>query len=316
MTELKLLSEPALKRLIDVATKPEFLEVARRYFPVRDRWRSVDNKALWRMILSQVCVVGSSAPWENLVSSGVLETDLSFSSLIASKRASQLKTIHRYLQKFGVRYVMKKADECRKSQALVRNLTKLRELPGGAKAYLDELASLPSDRARVHRMKRDWAYIKNKGSRDFLINLDLGRSLIAFDTRVLNVLEAAGVEVPADLQTAETRYAEMQDTLVKHVCGPANLTGAEFDRVLYRNYDAIIPYLRTGVFNGQSDQERRAALDAAKREGIVEGKRGVLRRLLVRAEITFSDDDRNQIDACDELETLDRWCENVIGACT
>lgn len=316
MGELKPISAHVRHRLIDVATRPEFLAVARPHFPARDHWMSVDDASLWRKILSQVCVVGNTTPWDNLAASGAPEADLSFSSLTARSQSSQLTTIHRCLREYGVRYVTKKASTCRKSQALASNLKKLRELPGGAKAYLGGLSKLPDDRNRVYQVKRDWAYIKNKGARDLLIDLDLGRSLIAFDVRVLNVLGAAGMEVPADVQADEAQYEELQKALVKDVCEPASLTGAEFDRVLFRNYDAIIAYLRTGKVSVRTEQEQRTAIDVARREGIAEGKRGTLYRLLTRAGIAFSDDDRGRLEACADVAALDRWCENVLGAKT
>jgi hypothetical protein len=48
--------------------------------------------------------------------------------------------------------------------------------------------------------------------------------------------------------------------------------------------------------------------------GKLEGLRDVLLRLVVRAGITLTEDDRARIRACDEVETLDRWIENVLGA--
>jgi hypothetical protein len=83
------------------------------------------------------------------------------------------------------------------------------------------------------------AYIKNKGARDLLIALDLGRTLVAFDVRVLNVLKAAGVWVPDDVQSNKQRYEELQSAIVNNLCRPNGLSGAEFDRIIFRNYDAI-----------------------------------------------------------------------------
>jgi hypothetical protein len=52
------------------------------------------------------------------------------------------------------------------------------------------------------------------------------------------------------------------------------------------------------------------------REGKVEGTRGVLLRLVARAGIALSEDDRARVDACTDLATLDRWVDNVLGAKT
>jgi hypothetical protein len=51
-------------------------------------------------------------------------------------------------------------------------------------------------------------------------------------------------------------------------------------------------------------------------DGRLEALRDVLMRLMVRAGITLTDDDRARIRACDDAATLDRWAENVLGAKT
>lgn len=50
--------------------------------------------------------------------------------------------------------------------------------------------------------------------------------------------------------------------------------------------------------------------------GMLEGTRKVLLRLVDRAGIALSDDDRARVDACTDLAILDRWVDNVLGAKT
>jgi hypothetical protein len=52
------------------------------------------------------------------------------------------------------------------------------------------------------------------------------------------------------------------------------------------------------------------------REGKLDGLREALLRLLARAGIALSDDDRARIQACTDPATLDRWIDNVLGAKT
>ena len=59
----------------------------------------------------------------------------------------------------------------------------------------------------------------------------------------------------------------------------------------------------------------RGKLDGL-REGKLDGLRDALLRLLMRAGITLTDDDRARIQACTDTATLDRWVENVLGAKT
>ena len=53
-----------------------------------------------------------------------------------------------------------------------------------------------------------------------------------------------------------------------------------------------------------------------KLEGKLEGERAVLLRLVARAGITLSEEERARVDACTDLATLDRWVDNVLGAKT
>lgn len=42
----------------------------------------------------------------------------------------------------------------------------------------------------------------------------------------------------------------------------------------------------------------------------------MLLRLVKKAGITLTDDDRARVDACTDLAILDRWVDNVLGAKT
>ena len=69
-----------------------------------------------------------------------------------------------------------------------------------------------------------------------------------------------------------------------------------------------------------AEQDARGALTIARQEGVEEGEtRGkidALLRLLVRAGIALTEEDRTRIQACTDTATLDRWIDNVFGAKT
>ena len=72
-----------------------------------------------------------------------------------------------------------------------------------------------------------------------------------------------------------------------------------------------------------AEQDARGALAVAHQEGVEEGeieraqgKRETLLRLLARAGIALTEDDRARIQACTDAATLDRWVDNVLGAKT
>jgi Uma2 family endonuclease len=56
------------------------------------------------------------------------------------------------------------------------------------------------------------------------------------------------------------------------------------------------------------------ALRAARGEGVLQGKRDTLIRLLSRARLTLSEGDRARILSCSDGTVLDRWVDDVIGA--
>jgi len=50
--------------------------------------------------------------------------------------------------------------------------------------------------------------------------------------------------------------------------------------------------------------------------GKIEALRDTLLRLVARAGIALTEDERARVLACDDVATLDRWVENVLGAKT
>ncbi len=69
-----------------------------------------------------------------------------------------------------------------------------------------------------------------------------------------------------------------------------------------------------------AEQDARGALAVARDEGVEEGElkgmRNALLRLLTRAAIALTDEERARIQSCTDTATLDRWIENVLGAKT
>jgi predicted transposase/invertase (TIGR01784 family) len=65
-----------------------------------------------------------------------------------------------------------------------------------------------------------------------------------------------------------------------------------------------------------SEQDARGALTVAHQEGIAEGKRSSLLRLLVSRGFDLTEDARTRITACADIETLDRWFDNALVART
>ena len=111
-----------------------------------------------------------------------------------------------------------------------------------------------------------------------------------------------------------------------------------------RNLDVIPPALSAGPFREaleaarrttftsaewdaydrakMAEQDARGALAVARAEGrlegmleaMLEGRRAALLRLLARAGLPPTAEERARIEACADAATLDRWIENVLGA--
>jgi hypothetical protein len=71
------------------------------------------------------------------------------------------------------------------------------------------------------------------------------------------------------------------------------------------------PFMQRLIERGFRDGEHKGL-----RDGEHKGLRDALLRLLARAQIPHSEDDRARTQTCDDAATLDRWIENVIGAKT
>jgi hypothetical protein len=82
---------------------------------------------------------------------------------------------------------------------------------------------------------------------------------------------------------------------------------------------AFPPFAQKLIERGKLEGKLEGRLEGkleGRLEGKLEGKRETLLRLLARAGIRLTDDDRARIHACSDLATLDRWVDNVLGAKT
>jgi hypothetical protein len=70
-----------------------------------------------------------------------------------------------------------------------------------------------------------------------------------------------------------------------------------------------------GKLDGIREGELKGKLDGI-REGKLDGKRDALLRLLTRAGIALTEDERARIHGCADPALLDRWVDNVLGAKT
>lgn len=206
--------------------------------PKPGKWKTMSDSEIWLAIVGQVGVVGSSAPVEKMTKK-LHDRKYLYESLVSLKPAQRRKELHRMLSSYGIRYVSKNADECRKTNALVKNMA-LVESYGGPKKYLERVSRAADEHMRIATVIQDMAYIKNKGARDFLIGVGLIEDAIAFDVRITNVLVACGASLPDDVGSNKFAYLDLEAKLIEKVCKPCGVSGAVLDRVLYQKYSEIV----------------------------------------------------------------------------
>lgn len=228
----------AATRLIRVAKKFGPKAKVRRL----GAWRSKADRYLWYCFLYQVMVPGGSDCVGRLEESGDHEL-LAYQRLCRTTSAEQQRVIHSLFRKHGVRWAGKRLDTCRKTRAVVYNLRMLRAA-GGPKAYLRSICKPGRQHSAVAQIACDFRYIKLKGSQDLAAELGLSKDAIALDVRVLGVLKAAGVKVPAGVQSNPTKYAKVCAALLQQVCVPAGIEGYRLDRAFYQFNDEIVHHLR------------------------------------------------------------------------
>lgn len=207
--------------------------------PEYGRWRGMTDSELWLALVTQVSVVGAERGGAKLSADMATRSDW-YERLVAMDAPARCTEVHATLRRYAVRYAGKEPGACRKTQALVRNLAVF-IAHGGPRRYYERVAQETGERARIAMLLRDFQYIGLKSARDQLIGLGFVRDALAFDTRVMNALEAFGATLPRKLTTDAATYAAVEADLIERVCRPAGVSGAVLDRILFQKYAEIMP---------------------------------------------------------------------------
>ena len=210
--------------------------------PKPDNWKCLCNNEIWLKVIGQVMLVGSSSPEKKFKESDQLKEKVSYDQLLKIKDdENQLKEIiHEVLRAVKTRYASASVEKCRKTKALVHNFKVLSEYKDGPKGFLEEISKLNTDKEKIKYVMSKFKYIKSKGARDFLMDLGLVRDAIAIDVRMQNVLKKIGINIPEGIKSNPKLYDMVEEELLSKVCKPLNLSGVEFDRMIYNNYNEIM----------------------------------------------------------------------------
>lgn len=206
--------------------------------PVPGNWKTKGDGELWVSVLVQIAVVGSAASGD-AVKGALPDPNGLYLDLLAMNSKQRLKAIHGLLREAGVRYAAEDISKCKKAAAANYNFEVLASYDG-PKSYFKKVATIPHEGWRIAAVADDLAYVKNKGARDLLIGLGLVERAIAFDTRLVNVLEHLGAKLPSDLAANKPKYKALEAELIQTVCDPSEITGGHFDRILFGRYKEIV----------------------------------------------------------------------------
>ena len=225
----------------------KFREIRDRFYsktkvPAADNWQDWNDDDVWWHLVAQVITVGNSLPAQKFEKNTGLKVEVAYEKLIKMQEADQARTINHVLREVGTRYASSSMSKCRKTVALVHNLKALKS-KGGPKMFMKTLSELKgpdADKERIECLMRDLMFLKSKSARDFLMELGLLKNAVAFDVRVRNVLDKMGIKTPKDFESDPKSYDAIESDILTEVCKPLGISGIEFDRMLYQNYDEIM----------------------------------------------------------------------------
>ena len=203
-------------------------------------WRQLSNDDVWIRVVIQVVVVGRAEPADRL-HDYELRRRLAWNRISRMDDVETAKTISYILRKIGARYAGSDWRTCKKTKALIRNRNYLRIHPGGPRGFIKDVATLPgSSRDKVMFVAERLSYIKNKGARDFLTTgFGFVKDHIAFDSRVLGALRHIGLTFPDKVASQTNLYDELERDLIRQVCRPLRISGAQLDQLLFLHYRDI-----------------------------------------------------------------------------
>lgn len=217
--------------------------------PKENNWKLWTNNEIWLHLITQVIVVGGSAPAEKFERNPKLQNVVSYEKMVKIDDKKELEeTINGVLRAVGTRYASSDISKCRKTRALVHNLGIMKSFKDGPKGLLERLSEfegISGDKRRIKYLMKIFRFVQSKSARDYLMELGLVRNAIALDVRIQNVLKEVGIEIPKGLENSPELYDSIEQDILTQICKPLGLSGIEFDRMLYQNYKEIMEMLNS-----------------------------------------------------------------------
>ncbi len=214
------------------------LLLSKTEIPEENNWKGKSNNDIWLAIVAQVMVVGRSSPYEKFVKRTDLQSQIMYDALIQIEDETELsRKINSVLLAVGTRYASITLSKCRKTRALVDNFKKLRSYDNGPIGFLKRLSEFPTDKLRIKYVMTELKFLKNKGARDFLMELGIVKNAVALDSRIQNILQEMGIQTPGAFASSSSLYAQVEKDILEKICKPLGISGVTLDRILYQNYE-------------------------------------------------------------------------------
>ena len=227
----------------------KFEEIKKKFFfktevPKENNWKQRANNNIWLGLITQVIVVGGSAPADKFDKDEEIKNEVSYENLVKVDNKDELKKkINKVLRAVGTRYASSDISKCRKTNALVHNLMVLKNIKGGPKGLLKRLSEFEGnngDKRKIKYFMKIFRFIQSKSARDNLMSLGLVKNAVALDVRIQNVFKKVCIQLPKGFENNSKLYDEIEKDILTKICQPLGLYGIQFDRMLYQNYKEIM----------------------------------------------------------------------------
>jgi thermostable 8-oxoguanine DNA glycosylase len=213
---------------------------ARIELPTFGEWRSMSSEDIWAEILGQFCVMGGAKPIERLQTDEKRYNEFleklsieTLSKITFNRKEYIAKQLEEYK---ATRFYNKSAErinDCLENEEIVKD---------GKIVFLEDLKkyeTFDEDRVRDVLLEK-LPFFKIKSVSDFMITIGMAKGFIAFDTRVVGLLnEHFGLNVELDeIQSNEILYKVLEQKL-RNVCREIGIELSLLDRMLFGFNDAI-----------------------------------------------------------------------------
>lgn len=224
--------------------------------PKYDDWKIMPSKKIWENILGQFCVMGSAQLIEKLMNDekryAEFVTKLSIETLMKIP-TNREKYISEQLKEFkATRFHNKTAKrilKCLENEDIVKE---------GRVILLEDLKNneaVNEDQIRKILLKR-MPFFKRKSVSDFMITIGAAKRFIAFDTRVVGLLnkffrlsiwtsksgKLESDKIMGKIQSNEALYEAIEEEL-REVCRDIGVDLSFLDRILFNAKKSVIEYI-------------------------------------------------------------------------